>query len=61
MTMTPDQRLVEEIKAEIAKLPPERQAHIEKISGGIRSILKAGGADASIALALVGAEEALDA
>lgn len=53
-----DRAVLREIRAAIAKLPDSRRVNILAIKISIDNILRAGGEDARMALALVGAEEA---
>jgi hypothetical protein len=55
-----EQKLVEEIKAEIAKLPSKIQAEAKANVEAFRLILLRGGPTAYIAFALVGAEIAME-
>jgi len=57
---TDDHATLEAIRAEIARMSPNERIHVEAIASTLRNVLKAGGADAQIALALVGAELAAD-
>jgi hypothetical protein len=55
--MTLEQRLLDDIRAEIAKLPKKRRERILFLKIQFDNILRAEGHDASLALMLVHAEE----
>lgn len=56
--MTPEKIVLYEVKEEIAKLPKDSQVRIEAIARAFRNCLELDPGHASMALALVGAEQA---
>jgi len=56
--MTDEEQTLLMIRGTIASLPEEEQIRVKAIAETFRNALKAGGGYASIALALVGAEQA---
>lgn len=56
--MTDDEQTLLLIRGHIAGMPEEDQARVKAIAEDIRNVLKVGGAHASMALALIGAEQA---
>lgn len=59
-TMTEEQQTLLLIRGTIAGMPENDQAQVKAIAETLRSILKSGGAHASVAFALVGAEQAAE-
>lgn len=58
--MTPEEQLVAEIRAEIAKLSADDQLKVECMVTTLKGILKLGGRHAQLAFALLGAQMACD-
>ena len=56
--MTPEKIVLYEVKEAISQLSEDDRIRVEAIAMNLRNILTAGGEHASMALALIGAEEA---
>lgn len=56
--MTAEEQVVADIRAEIAKLSEDDQLNVKCIAMTLQNVLKAGGTNAQLALALIGAQMA---
>jgi hypothetical protein len=56
--MTPEQQLVQDIKAAIAEMSEDDQIKVKCITSTLKGILEIGGAPAHMAFALMGAQMA---